>query len=84
MTRAWLDSTSSLQLNLAVAYEMTLQHQRSLELYSEANTDLEEALSMFADSQSPPQWLEGIRKAPCTSWDYPKLVWAHLSWRVRR
>lgn len=60
---------------------MTLCNEEALSLYTEATTDLEEALAMFVDSASPPKWLEDIRQAPCTTWDYPKLAWTQLSWR---
>ena len=70
------------QLNLAVAYEMTLQNEEALQLYHEASAALEEALSMFCEEKDSVPWVERIRKAPCTSWDYPKLVWSNLAWRV--
>ena len=70
------------QLNLAVAYEMTLQNEEALQLYHEASAALEEALSMFGEEKDSVPWVERIRKAPCTSWDYPKLVWSNLAWRV--
>ena len=69
------------QLNLAVGYEMTLQNREALELYKEAITNLEEALSMFVGGASHPDWLDKIINAQCTSWDYPKLVWSRLSWQ---
>ena len=61
---------------------MTLQNEKALELYHEASADLEEALSMFGGEKDSVPWVEQIRKAPCTSWDYPKLVWSNLAWRV--
>ena len=70
------------QLNLAVTYEMTLQNEEALQLYREASADLEEALATFSKGEGVPAWVEGIRMAPCTSWDYPKLVWTNLAWRV--
>ena len=70
------------QLDLAVCYEMTLQNEKALQVYSETITDLEAALSMFISS--PPNWLTKICHAPCTSWDYPKLVWSQFSWRYLR
>lgn len=60
---------------------MTVQNEKALSMYSEATTDMEEALAMFADSSSPPKWLDNIRNAPCTTWDYPKLAWTQLSWQ---
>ena len=63
---------------------MTLQNERALQLYKEAQTDLESALSMFADHQTPLSWLESVKNAPCTSWDYPKLVWSQVSWQYLR
>lgn len=73
--------TFDLQLHLAVGYEMTVHNEEALSQYSEATTDLEEALAMFVDSSSPPKWLGDIRSAPCTTWDYPKLAWTQLSWQ---
>ena len=55
-------------------------NEEALSMYTEATTDLEEALTLFADSASPPKWLEDMRHAPCTTWDYPKLAWTQLSW----
>ena len=72
------------QLNLAVCYEVTLQHEESLHLYQEAAVDLEAAVSLYCSSKDPPNWLKKIQEAPCESWDYPKLAWHHLTWRVRR
>ena len=72
------------QLNLGVGYEMTLQNERALELYNEAQTDLESALSTFVDHQKPPSWLGSMRTASCTTWDYPKLVWSQVSWQYLR
>ena len=60
---------------------MTVHNEQALKLYIEATTDLETALTMFADSAPPPGWLESLRKAPCTTWDYPKLAWTQLSWQ---
>ena len=57
---------------------MTLQSEKALHVYTEAISDLESALSQFA--ATPPSWLEKMCHAPCTSWDYPKLVWSQLSW----
>ena len=37
---------------------------------------------MFGEEKDSVLWVERIRKAPCTSWDYPKLVWSNLAWRV--
>ena len=71
-------SLNCLQLNLGVGYEMILENERALKLYSEAQTDLESALSMLSDKQKPPQWMDSIRNASCTSWDYPKLVWSQV------
>lgn len=68
------------QLDLAVAYEMTVMNEEALKVYSEATTDLEDALTMFSDTVAPPQWLRDICSAPCTTWDYPKLIWTQLSW----
>ena len=65
-------------MNLGVGYEMTLQNEKALDLYKGAQTDLESALSMLSDHKKPPTWMEGIRKASCTSWDYPKLVWSQV------
>ena len=59
---------------------MTVRNEEALSLYQEATNDLEDALTMFADSASPPRWLEEIRHAPCKTWDYPKLAWTRLSW----
>lgn len=73
--------TPPTQLDLAVCCEMTLQSERALKLYTDAISNLEAALSMFVNSKEPPKWLTKIREAPCTSWDYPKLVWSQLSWR---
>ena len=70
------------QLNLAVLYEMTLQNEEALQLYQEAATDLEEATATHYSNEPPPSWLRAVREAPCTSWDYPKLVWHHLTWQV--
>ena len=61
---------------------MTLHNEEALQLYHEASADLEEALSMFGEEKDSVLWVERIRKAPCTSWDYPKLVWSNLAWRV--
>lgn len=60
---------------------MTVRNEEALSLYREATTDLEDALTMFADCSSPPGWLEAICKASCTTWDYPKLAWTRLSWQ---
>ena len=60
---------------------MTVRNEEGLSLYFEATTDLEEALTMFADSASPPGWLESLRHAVCTTWDYPKLAWTRPSWQ---
>ena len=72
------------QLNLGVGLEMTLQNEQALELYQEAQTDLESALSTFVEHQKPPDWLESLCNASCTSWDYPKLVWSQVSWQYLR
>ena len=72
-----------IQLNLAVSYEMTLQNELALQLYQEAATDLENSISLYCDKETPPTWLLAIRDAMCDSWDYPKLAWHHLAWRVR-
>ena len=69
------------QLDLAVACEMTVQSELALKLYSEAASSLEEALTQFSDAATPPKWLESMCHAPCTTWDYPKLAWTQLSWR---
>ncbi len=74
-----LFSPTHSQLNLGVGYEMTLQNEKALELYKGAQTDLESALSMHSDNEKPPSWIDSIRNAPCTSWDYPKLVWSQVS-----
>lgn len=63
---------------------MTQKNEKALELYNEAQTDLESALSMFVDHQKPPSWLESMRNASCSSWDYPKLVWSQVSWQYLR
>jgi len=54
---------------------MTLQNEEALQLYREASADLEEALATYSKGEGVPVWVEEIRNAPCTSWDYPKLVW---------
>ena len=74
---------SPLQLNLAVSYEMTLQNEEALQLYQEAATDLESAVSITCGSQTPPTWLRALQEAPCDSWDYPKLAWHNLAWKVK-
>jgi len=60
---------------------MTLQNEEALQLYREASADLEEALATYSKGEGVPVWVEEIRNAPCTSWDYPKLVWTNLAWR---
>ena len=75
-------SPPSPQLNLAVSYEMTLQNEEALQLYEEAAADLESAVSLACDSQTPPTWLRALQEASCDSWDYPKLVWHNLAWKV--
>ncbi|XP_064397109.1 trafficking protein particle complex subunit 10-like [Halichondria panicea] len=67
------------KLDLAVCFEMTLQNLSAQLMYYEAITDLESALTEYA--ATPPSWLRGLCHAPCTSWDYPKLVWSQLSWQ---
>lgn len=57
---------------------MTLQNEKALKLYEGAQTDLESALSMLSDHKKPPKWMDSIRNASCTSWDYPKLVWSQV------
>lgn len=69
------------QLDLAIAYEMTVNNEQALFHYTEATNDLEDALAMFVDDATPPKWLNDICHAPCTTWDYPKLAWTQLSWR---
>ncbi len=72
-------NSNLLQLDLAVCFEMTLQNLSAQLMYYEAITDLESALTEYA--ATPPSWLRGLCHAPCTSWDYPKLVWSQLSWQ---
>ncbi len=76
-----ISSLNSLQLDLAVACEMTVQNELALKLYSEATRSLEDALTQFSSVTTPPKWLESMRHAPCKTWDYPKLAWTQLSWR---
>ena len=63
---------------------MTLQCEEALQLYQEAATDLETSIASYYDRETPPTWLRRVQEAPCDSWDYPKLVWHHLAWQVRR
>ena len=65
-----------------MAHEMMLNFDPALRLYTEASTDLEQAISTFHDNQTPPTWLVDLKEAVCCSWDYPKLLWSSLSWRV--
>ena len=61
---------------------MTLQNEEALLLYQEAATDLESAVSIICGSQTPPTWLRTLQEAQCHSWDYPKLAWHNLAWKV--
>ena len=81
-TRSQCLSPPPLQLSLAVAYEMTMQHCQAMQLYTEALNDLECALSTYADDKAPPTWLKSIIASPCNSWDYPTLVWDNTTWKV--
>lgn len=84
------------RLNLAVAFEMFLRNQEAHDLYSELENDFDATLTRFCEPSSSssssssahkkegahlPKWLRKLQHNPCTTWDYPKLVWAQLSWK---
>ena len=62
-----MDNGFSVQLNLAVSYEMVLQNEEALRLYQEAGADLEAGVTRYCGSETPPPWLTSVRDAPCES-----------------